>query len=60
VNVVPFTDEAEISGYAKEAVAAIQKAGIIKGTGDGRFAPKNNATRAEAAVIIYRLLNRTF
>ncbi|HHV99428.1 MAG TPA: hypothetical protein GXX36_07620 [Clostridiaceae bacterium] len=54
-DVVPFTDEAEISGYAKEAVVAIQKAGIIKGTGDGSFAPKKNVTRAEAAVIIYRV-----
>ncbi|HHV99353.1 MAG TPA: S-layer homology domain-containing protein [Clostridiaceae bacterium] len=60
VNVEPFTDEAEISGYAKEAVTAIQKAGIINGIGDGRFAPKNNATRAEAAVIIYRLLDKDF
>jgi len=55
-SVEPFTDEAEISGYAKEAVAAMQKAGIINGIGDGRFAPKKNATRAEAAVIIYRFL----
>jgi len=59
INVIPFTDEEDISGYAKEAVAAIQKAGIINGIGDGSFAPKKNATRAEAAVIIYRLLNKT-
>jgi len=60
IDVEPFTDEENISGYAKEAVGAMQKSGIIKGTGDGRLAPKNDATRAEAAVIIYRLLNKTF
>jgi len=58
ISVEPFKDEAEISGYAKEAVAAMQRAGIIKGTGDGSFAPKNTATRAEAAVIIYRLIKK--
>jgi len=54
-NEITFTDEADISGYAKEAVAAMQKAGIIKGIGDGSFAPKKLATRAEATVMIYRL-----
>jgi len=58
IDAEPFTDEAEISGYAKEAVVAMQKAGIINGMGDGRFAPKNNATRAEAAVIIYKLFEK--
>ncbi|HHV99354.1 MAG TPA: hypothetical protein GXX36_07245 [Clostridiaceae bacterium] len=37
--------EGEISGYAKETVAATQNAGIIKRTGDGKLAPKNNATK---------------
>jgi len=58
VNVEPFTDEAEISSYAKEAVTAMQRAGIINGIGDGSFAPKNSVTRAEAAVIIYRLFGK--
>ena len=55
VNDITFTDESDISDYAKEAVAAMQKAGIIKGVGDGSFAPKKLATRAEATVMIYRL-----
>jgi len=50
-----FADKSDISSYALEAVAAMQEKGIINGIGDNRFAPKNNATRAEAAVIIYRL-----
>ncbi len=50
-----FSDDSQISPYAKNAIEAIQSAGIISGTGGNRFAPKQNATRAEAAVIIYRL-----
>lgn len=47
-------DEAEISDYAINDVKALYNAGIITGTGDGCFSPKDFATRAEAAVIIYR------
>jgi uncharacterized protein YjdB len=50
-----FKDEASIANYAKQAVEAIQGAGIIKGVGNDEFAPKKNASRAEAAVIIYNL-----
>jgi len=52
---VPFMDKEDIASYALEAVAAMHEKGIIKGIGDNMFAPKNNATRAEAAVLIYRL-----
>lgn len=52
-----FTDDAEISPYAKNAVIYFASKGIVNGVGDGRFAPKANATRAEAAVIIYRIIN---
>lgn len=47
-----FADDAEISEYAKEAVYMMKKEGIINGVGDNRFAPKDNATRAQAAKII--------
>jgi hypothetical protein len=52
-----FADGSEISGYAREAVAAMKEAGIIQGVGSDRFAPKAMANRAQAAVIIYRLFN---
>lgn len=52
-----FTDSDEISGYALDAAAQLVKEGIIIGSG-GRINPKSLATRAETAVIIYRLLNR--
>lgn len=51
----PFTDEGSIADYAAEAISQMQQSGIINGMGDGRFAPEENATRAQAAVIIYQL-----
>jgi len=51
-----FNDSEEISDYALEAVETLNSMGIIRGVGDGTFAPKNTATRAEAAVIISRCL----
>lgn len=48
-----FADDDEISGYAKDAVYAVKEKGVISGLGDGRFAPKMFATRAQAAKIIY-------
>ncbi|WP_338593396.1 immunoglobulin-like domain-containing protein [Paenibacillus sp. Y5S-9] len=51
-----FKDVANIASYAKQAVEAIQRAGIINGVGNDEFAPKKNASRAEAAVMIYNVL----
>ncbi|WKL00979.1 S-layer homology domain-containing protein [Paenibacillus amylolyticus] len=51
-----FKDEANIASYAKQAVEVIQGAGIINGVGNDEFAPKKNASRAEAAVMIYNVL----
>ncbi len=48
-----FADDGEISEYARIAVYYMKEAGIVNGVGDGNFAPKANATRAEAAKIIY-------
>lgn len=49
---ITFSDDSQISTYAKTSVAAMQKAGIINGKGNNLFAPKENATRAEAAKMI--------
>ncbi|MBE7041948.1 MAG: hypothetical protein E7399_00435 [Ruminococcaceae bacterium] len=52
---VNFSDIDEISGYAKDSVNLLACAQIINGMGDGNFAPKATANRAQAAVIIYKL-----
>lgn len=51
-----FKDFDEVSQWAKEAISAISAAGIVNGYTDGTFRPGNTATRAEAAVIIYRMM----
>lgn len=51
-----FSDAAEISPYAAEAVAAMYENGIISGY-DGAFYPKKEITRAEAAQIFNVLIN---
>ncbi|MBR5157214.1 MAG: S-layer homology domain-containing protein [Clostridia bacterium] len=54
-NAPEFADGAEVSEYAKESVSALASNGIISGMGDGAFAPKQNATRAQAAKILFEL-----
>lgn len=49
-----FADEDEISAWAKNAVQTLNKLGIINGKGGGIIDPQGSATRAEAAVILYR------
>lgn len=50
-----FSDGADIAEYAQTAAASLLKAGIMLGA-DGNFRPSANATRAEAAVIIDRVI----
>lgn len=50
-----FVDDSEISSYAKDSVMKVKYYKIINGIGDNVFAPKSNATRAQAAKIIYEL-----
>ncbi|MDR1438758.1 MAG: S-layer homology domain-containing protein [Clostridiales bacterium] len=53
-ELIAFADEDEISGYAKEAVAEMYRAGIINGRAEGVIAPTDTATRAEMAAMIHR------
>lgn len=50
-----FADEAEIADYAQAAVAALAGEGILQGY-EGRFEPLGVTTRAQAAVMLYRVL----
>ena len=49
---ITFADNADIATYAAEAVAVMQRAGIINGMGGNTFAPTGTATRAQAAKIM--------
>ena len=52
-----FSDQNEISDYALTAVQNMQRANIINGMGNNNFAPRLTATRAQAAKIIFGLIN---
>lgn len=54
-----FTDGEAVASYAREAVAWAAASGIVSGFPDGRFAPQENVTRAQAAVMLQRSLSRS-
>ena len=53
-----FTDKNMIADYAASHVSAMVGAGLIKGNADGTVNPLGNTTRAEAAVIMERILSK--
>jgi len=55
-TVLPFDDGQEVSPWAREAVAWCHARGLMDGMGGNLFAPAQEATRAQVAVILYRFL----
>jgi len=56
-----FTDNAQISYWATEAVGQVQGVGIMGGMGDGSFAPGGDYTREQSVVTmlrVFELVNR--
>ncbi|SFF06022.1 Ig-like domain (group 2) [Paenibacillus algorifonticola] len=47
-----FTDDAVISDWAKEAIAALSAANVLSGYDDGTLKPQGSITRAEVATIL--------
>ncbi|WP_438348135.1 endo-1,4-beta-xylanase [Paenibacillus sp. FA6] len=56
VSLSNYPDADSISSYAKDSVASLVKSGVINGK-NGNLAPNDTLTRAEAAVILYRIWN---
>ncbi len=54
---VSFTDAASISPWAAGSVSKIVAAGLMGGYPDGKYKPQGNATRAEAATVVYQLVS---
>lgn len=52
-----FTDRNSVSSYAKNDVAQLVKAGLVKGDSKGKLNPLSHSTRAESAIIIYNVMN---
>lgn len=55
-NIQTFTDEVNISSWARQYINPLLKLGLMKGGPDGAFRPRDSASRAETVVVIYRLL----
>ncbi|MBB6734084.1 Ig-like domain-containing protein [Cohnella sp. CBP 2801] len=53
-----FADANDIPAWAREAAALVQQAGLMKGIDGNRFAPLAPVTRAEAAVLIIRIIEQ--
>ena len=53
-NILSFDDIAELSDYAYTSMQWACGGGIIGGMGDGRLAPKGNATRCQIAAVLHR------
>ncbi|MCQ2456778.1 MAG: S-layer homology domain-containing protein, partial [Clostridia bacterium] len=51
-----FSDEKKVAAWAREYVEVLRRAGIVNGDAEGRYNPKKNITRAEAATIILNLI----
>ncbi|WP_282938974.1 S-layer homology domain-containing protein [Paenibacillus sp. RC67] len=51
-----FTDDKDIPTWAKGAVAAMNKLGVIEGKGVNQFAPGDKTTRAEAVTVLLKML----
>ncbi|WP_152395921.1 phosphodiester glycosidase family protein [Paenibacillus guangzhouensis] len=54
-----FTDHAKVSAYAADRLAGMVKEGLIQGDGQ-TLNPQGNASRAEVAVFMYRILNKVY
>ena len=54
---LPFTDQDTFQGWVRGYIREATNAGILTGYPDGSFSPKAPATRAEAVVMVSRVLD---
>ncbi|BFT73945.1 S-layer homology domain-containing protein [Paenibacillus sp. P36] len=52
-----FSDKSYVASYAVNDIAALMKSGFVEGSGS-MLNPSGYATRAEAAVLLYRIYNK--
>lgn len=57
-DVIEFADQSGISAWAETSVRLAAANGFIEGMDDGSFLPADNATRAQAATIVLRVINK--
>ena len=54
-----FADKQDIYNYAKKPIAICSKNGLIVGNDKSQFLPKDNITKAELAIMIKRMLEKS-
>jgi heparin/heparan-sulfate lyase len=57
VDLTNFKDSSAIADYAREAITLLMRDGMVIGNGD-TINPAGNATRAQVAVLLYKLYNK--
>ncbi len=57
--VLDYTDTLQIPTNARKYVEYVTEQGLMQGMGDNTFAPLNNVTRAQAALVLYKLQDLT-
>lgn len=57
--VLDYTDTLQIPTTARKYVEYVTAQGLMQGMGDNTFAPLNNVTRAQAALVLYKLQDLT-
>ena len=53
-NILSYNDISELSEYAVSSMQWACGSGLVNGMGEGKLAPKGNATRAQVAVILMK------
>ncbi|MNG17097.1 Endo-1,4-beta-xylanase A precursor [compost metagenome] len=51
-----FADKTAVSGYAREALALLVEKGMMNGVSGDKLAPQSNVTKAQAVVLVMKLL----
>ncbi|MCX8129806.1 MAG: DUF1533 domain-containing protein [Clostridia bacterium] len=59
-NLNKYSDSDKIPYSSKEAISALDEKGYISGSSDGKFSPWSNLTRADAIVIIDKIIGDLF
>lgn len=54
-SILDYEDEAEIPSYAKKYVEYVTEQGLMQGVSDNKFSPNTQVTRAQMAVVLYKL-----
>lgn len=57
VQLAPFSDIADVAGWATESLAFVLKSGIMRGMGETELWPRTDTTREQAVVISLRCRN---